>query len=242
MYSLSLASPCPSPPTDVVETSPHSDTDMGDDNISTSASYNDKTSSSVFVPRQLKQTSLFRIGLPSTVPLRPSPLVHSERFQSSFSQTSSSFTNNDSSRSTSSFDSSPQKLDTALLLDGQSSSCNSSPGQIAASISQHHSIKFANGTRTPSPSPIPINSSSDNEADGRKTNYSPGLSQASFPGGKHMLRYTMGYREDCTSCKSKSEFHTIYVPLLKVTRKLIYFSFLLFSTRSLWSCNASLKD
>lgn len=208
MHSLSLASPCPSPPMDVAEKSPQSDIDMGDDNnLGPSTSYNDKTSS-VFVPRQLKQSSLLRIGLPSTVPLRSSPLVYSERFHqssSSSSQTSSSFVNHDSQKSASSIDSSPRKSDTAHTLDDQSTSCDSSPDQTTASISHYQSVKFNLDARTPSPSPT-SNSASNDTADGRKANYSPGLSQASFPSGKHMLRYTMGYREDCSACKSKSEF------------------------------------
>jgi hypothetical protein len=208
MHSLSLASP--SPPPEIAGRSGQVDVDMGEgDNSTTAASLQSKTT---FIPRQLKQTSLLR----STVPLVPSPLYHSHRFQSSSAASNSSGGQPTSSQSTSTEESIARKSLITTASDAQSSSCNSPASSQAADAAAssnrtntpHSSIKFResplHSARTPSPSPLPISPSSDQD-DGRKLHYSPGLAQSAFPGGKHMLRYTMGYREDCVSCQSKSE-------------------------------------
>jgi hypothetical protein len=73
--------------------------------------------------------------------------------------------------------------------------------------------------RTPSPRPQARLEEDDITADdgamrggeGRTTrnlHHSPGLNQSSnFPGGKHMLRYTMGFRNDCDLCRNKVAGH-----------------------------------
>lgn len=238
MHSLSLASP--SPPPEVAGRSGLIDVDMGEgDGTSSAVSHHSKTT---FVPRQVKQTSLLR----STVPLVPSPLYHSHQLQSSSAASNSSGGHPTSSQSTSSEDSTAKKNTTISASDLQSRPCNSPASSQADTTaipsnrtsSHHTSIKWRESplqlARTPSPSPIPISPSSDHD-DGRKLHYSPGLAQSAFPGGKHMLRYTMGYREDCVACQSKSES-----ACLQSRSPQLIFALFFFSTRSLRPRLASL--
>jgi hypothetical protein len=205
MHSLSLASP--SPPGDIEARSGHTDVDMVERENSATASNQAKTSTN-FLPRQLKHTSLIRSGLASTVPLNPSPLYHSERFLSSSTGSKSSGGNPSSSPSTE--EPTPRKDVSPMHSDQQSSNSNSPASSQTPTnrIRPQYTIKIKDSplqyTRTPSPSPLPSSPSATHE-DERKLHYSPGLSQTAFPGGKHMLRYTMGYRDDCVSCQNKSE-------------------------------------
>lgn len=224
MHSLSLASP--SPPGDLLEArGEQTDVDMGEGEISTPAPSlpNQAKDSTNFIPRQLKYTSLLRSGMASTVPLHPSPLFHSERFQSSSTGSTPSgsaipISSPSQPQSTASAED-PRKTTTSMHSDNQSSSCNSPASSQTPAFNRtksQYNIKIRDSplqiTRTPSPSPLPSSPCSEEEE--RKLHYSPGLSQTTFPGGKHMLRYTMGYREDCVSCQSKSEFCSIQ-PRLK---------------------------
>jgi hypothetical protein len=220
MHFLSITSPCPSPPDDIVEEQSKQQNDMDMDDSSGSGHHttlqttspSSSSSSSTFVPRQVKRPNFTRTPLMSTAPFQPSPLIHSQRFQSSSSNTQlSGRSHMSSSQSSSSEDSSNKKEQTDTNLeqgiDSRSSSCSSSPRQGKTSTSTSHlptrMIENPFGiARTPSPSPL----SKSSEIDVRKLHHSPGLSQSAFPGGKQMLRYTMGFREDCASCQSKSKW------------------------------------
>jgi hypothetical protein len=203
MHSLSLASP--SPPAGIDDKTLQSDVDMSDEGSIQQTPPQDARLHSGLVPRQVKQIHIHR-NLPSTAPLYPSPLVNSQRFHSSSTQSNSSRIgeiSTTSSQSSSSEDS-PNKR-----TPSQSSSCTSSPRQTRPILSQYSNKSEDNilgHSRTPSPSPLFMSST---DGDSRRLHPSPGLSQTPFPGGRQMLRYTMGYREDCVACKSKSEYYAI---------------------------------
>lgn len=207
IHFLSLASP--SPPAEIDGRLMQNDIDMSD-SCNATLQNDCRSSSSSFVPRQVKLTQSTRSILASTVPLRPSPLIHSQRFYSSSSNTHSKGSNLPSSQSSSSEDSPnkkghPTTVNQDQLTDSPSSSCTSSPRQGHNPLppnSDRNTDRLLGLARTPSPSPLSMST----EADSRKLHHSPGLNQSAFPGGKQMLRYTMGYREDCSSCKNKSEY------------------------------------
>lgn len=214
MYSLSLTSPSP-PPDLNLDHLAEDDVDMGDGEdlrspTSTPASSSASHLSPPLIPRQVKAGQYQRIN--STAPLRPSPLVHSEKFVSSSTQGSPSSSQAlTSSQSMNSIypaqndhtqDTSPSRRDSPHLM---RKALHQSSSRESDSPDTSDRRKMTEPSRTPSPGPILISTDAA-YGEGRKLHHSPGLSQTSFPGGKQLLRYTMGYREDCSACKSKSEF------------------------------------
>jgi hypothetical protein len=215
MHSLSLASP--SPPAELVTTSVlQNDVDMCDTSCSEAPAPQSEARTSTFVPRQVKHSHIIRNSLNSTAPFRSSPLVHSQRCYSSSSSSHAHFSGDyeiRSSQSSSSGGSSPMKSHADLYQErpsgSRSSSCSSSSNHDRTSRLYHSNpisdsdppappAPPRSAARTPSPCPLPRSS----EVETRKLHHSPGLSQT------HRLRYTMGYREDCKSCQSKSRAHT----------------------------------
>lgn len=205
MHSLSLASPSP-PAVEYESRAGQSDVDMSDGMPSATLPQGEGKPTPTFVPRQIKH-AYTRTSTGSTVPLRPSPLIHSQHFHSSSSHSPLSAGNETSSPSSSSEDSSPRKPNPHHEQHhSRSSSCASSSSLSRRAVPHHSNDGPLEMARTPSPSPLSMSAAgSSQQSDGRKLHPSPGMAQSPFPGGKQMLRYTMGYRDDCAACKSKSK-------------------------------------
>lgn len=135
---------------------------------------------STFIPRQVSRNLRA-----SHIPARPSPLARSNVLESGNSSPSSA---SNSPRQRRSPSSSPGRI--------VGSPASSGTGEASSKLTQ-----MSIPARTPSPLPY-------DAVPGRaaaQLNPSPGLSQREFPGAKQMLKYTMGFREDCELCRSRSE-------------------------------------
>lgn len=167
----------------------------------------DSTQSPLLVPRQLRNASM---------PIRPSPLAQSEGLGSTDSSNSSPRGSKMMERSSSG---TSQETSNALRRSMTYSSVRSiSVLSNEIDLQRRFSHDDQGNTplrrtsrsdrivRTPSPRPqfVPAEPGSDGM---RILHPSPGMSSASFPGGKQMLRYTMGYRDDCEQCKNKVPGH-----------------------------------
>lgn len=177
----------------------------------------DSTSSTIFLPRQLKP----QLHRNANAPVRPSPLAQSDDLSSS-SDSSLYYRPMERTASNSSqgHQLHPLRRRTTESATASSSMDISSPVPMSGLQRRSSHDKSANGPlrrtsrsdraiRTPSPRPQFVSSDDLNDPEGamRVLHPSPGLSQSSFPGGKQMLRYTMGYRDDCELCKNKVAGH-----------------------------------
>lgn len=168
--------------------------------------------SPMFVPRQLRNT---------TMPMRPSPLAQSEGLFSTDSGNSSPRISKMMERSSSE---TSQENNLGLRRSWTHSSIRSGSILSNEMDSQRRFSHDDQGNtplrrasrndrvvRTPSPRPqfVPAEPGSDGSMSGamRVLHDSPGMSSAAFPGGKQMLRYTMGFRNDCEQCKNKVPGH-----------------------------------
>lgn len=186
-----------------------------------------------FVPRQLRRTSkpqAHALGLSRSThisaPYQPSPLAlaaHTESAAPSMSSPSSS----SMQLQELSTNEQPDDMEKQIQIEPRRDS--QQPSELSFA---HHSPLSEEVLRTPSPRPFSTtmsedggsgnssssrarggSSSSDDglEVRGRpvqreKANFSPGVSSsAHFPGGKQMLRYTMGFRHDCEQCQNRGE-------------------------------------
>ncbi|PWN91228.1 hypothetical protein FA10DRAFT_265099 [Acaromyces ingoldii] len=137
---------------------------------------------STFIPRQVSRNLRA-----SHIPARPSPLARSNVLESGNSSPSSA---SNSPRQRRSPSSSPGR--------NVGSPASSGTGEASSKLTQ-----MSIPARTPSPLPY-------DAVPGRaaaQLNPSPGLSQREFPGAKQMLKYTMGFREDCELCRSRTPGH-----------------------------------
>ncbi|PWN32315.1 uncharacterized protein FA14DRAFT_162478 [Meira miltonrushii] len=167
------------------------------------------TASPLFVPRQLRNASM---------PMRPSPLAQSEGLGSTDSGSSSPRSSKMMERSNSgtsqetyalrrSWTHSSIRSVSALTNEVDSNRRFSHDDQGNTPL--RRTSRSDRVVRTPSPRPqfVPVEPGSDGNGAMRALHPSPGMSSAGFPGGKQMLRYTMGYRDDCEQCKNKVPGH-----------------------------------
>lgn len=182
------------------------------------------SSTPIFVPRQLRNTQLRS----ATMPVRPSPLAQqSDDFGSTASSDSSPrpkmmerSNSNTSQESTFSLrrsltHSSIQRTSTILTTETNLYRRMSHDDQ--GNVPLRRSSRSDRIIRTPSPMPQMVNIESDNQNENQNSSSStsairplhpsPGMNSSPFPGGKQMLRYTMGYRDDCEQCKNKVPGH-----------------------------------
>lgn len=166
--------------------------------------------SPLFVPRQLRNASM---------PMRPSPLAQSDGLVSTDSSNSSPRSSKMMDRSSSG---TSQETNYALrrsLTHSSIRSVSALSNEIDSNRRFSHddqgntplrrTSRSDRIIRTPSPRPqfVPADPGSDGNSAMRALHPSPGISSAGFPGGKQMLRYTMGYRDDCEQCKNKVPGH-----------------------------------
>lgn len=175
--------------------------------LPTDATVEDHRGLPPFLPRQIRsaQQSVANVQHKSSIlnaPHRPSPLARSQQFEegsSSSSPRSGMSTMSDfvSEHHQEFLQSSTPPPDSNRLEGRPLRRSHSGPHQYSSS----HTIQ-----RTPSPSPRLSEDGEANQTWSRPAQFSPGLSPSpQFPGAKQMLRYTMGFRDDCQLCRDKGE-------------------------------------
>ncbi|KAI3617119.1 hypothetical protein CBS9595_003028 [Malassezia furfur] len=85
------------------------------------------------------------------------------------------------------------------------------PGALAPHTGLGHPLVASQCPTVPSDAPLHRVSAEASAPPTPANRYSPGVRSSDPPGGRPLLRYTMGYREDCEMCRNRTPGHYNHV-------------------------------